>query len=356
VRIQEPEFRRVIRTGLLSPWRYHGRSNRTSEAMRGDRTITNALTVDVEDYFHIHAFSSAMKYSDWDDCECFVEESTGRVMDILDEYAAKATFFVLGWVAERYPGLVKEISCRGHEVACHGYAHQRIFDQTRKQFEQDLARAKGNLEELIGTEVIGYRAPTYSIGPDTLWALGCLRRKGFLYDSSIFPIKHDYYGFPQAPRFPFLLDRPEGPKLLDQIVNPKYISLNGKTSACPNSGVPGELEYSFGALQDRGLVEWPLSTVRLLGRNVPCAGGGYFRIYPYALTRWLIRSLNMAGRPVIFYIHPWEFNLELPRVNNLTLRQQFRTYHNLDKTEARFRRLLTDFCFSSVRDLLGLHK
>jgi polysaccharide deacetylase family protein (PEP-CTERM system associated) len=265
---------------------------------------------------------------------------------------------VLGWIAERYSSLVREIVHRGHEVACHGYKHALITSQTQDEFRLDIRRGKTILEDLAGTEVIGYRAPTYSITPETLWALGCLQEEGFLYDSSIFPINHDYYGFHQAPRYPFLLERPQQGQLMRQMKQPRYIPLDGGRPEHQDSSRAGDF---LGVMLEKGktpqddlLIEWPLSTIKLLGRNVPCAGGGYFRLFPYRVTRLFMQSLNNSGNPVIFYIHPWEFNPSLPRVNNISFLRRFRTYLNLSKTEDRFKRLLADFRFAPVRDILRI--
>jgi polysaccharide deacetylase family protein (PEP-CTERM system associated) len=320
--------------------------------------ITNALTIDVEDYFHVHALSSAIKSCDWDSFECFVEESTMRLLSILEEYGTRATFFVLGWVAERYPFIVTEVIRKGHEVASHGYQHTLMNKQSKEEFRSEVRRSKMLLEELTGEKIIGFRAPCFSVRPSTLWALGILRKEGFLYDSSIFPIKHDYYGFPDAPRFPFLFKQPRKGPLVEQMIKPIYISLDGNfSSSCSydsSNRIGNSLQELRSFLKDGSLIEWPLSTIRLFGRNIPCAGGGYFRLFPYYFTRKFIRSLNMAGEPVMFYIHPWEFCSHLPRVANITPMQQFRTYFNLDKTENRFRRLLQDFHFSPIRDILNL--
>jgi polysaccharide deacetylase family protein (PEP-CTERM system associated) len=320
--------------------------------------ITNALTVDVEDYFHAHALSSAIKSCDWDSCECFVEESTMRLLSILDEYGTKASFFVLGWVAERYPFIVKEIIRRGHEVASHGYQHTLMNKQGKEEFRSEIRRSRILLEELAGERIIGFRAPCFSIRSSNLWALGILRKEGFLYDSSIFPIKHDYYGFPDAPRFPFLLEQQIKGQLAAQTIKPIYISLDGNlSSSCSyvSSNETGKsLQELWSFLKDGAVIEWPLSTIRLFGRNIPFSGGGYFRLFPYFFIRKFIRSLNMAGKPVIFYIHPWELCSNLPQIANITPMQRFRTYFNLDKTESRFRRLLQDFHFSSIRDILNL--
>jgi len=342
--------------------------------------VVNALTIDIEDYFQIHAFSDVICVEDWDSCEPTVEKNTHRLLDLLDsiespkvssaeiqqddrdhentyhslpaascplpaEPCARATFFVLGWVAERYPSLVKEIQARGHEVACHGYAHQCIFNQTEEEFREDVRKAKGILEDLIGTQVIGYRAPTCSITRDTLWALPILYELGFRYDSSIFPIKHDFYGFPEAPRFPFYIDFSDG-DLPSQFQNPKYLHEMEHTTdslkPCALSREPAS-----------GLVEFPLSTISILGRNLPCSGGGYFRLFPYWYTRRGFKRLNSNGaQPVVFYIHPWELDPDIPVIERASWLSKFRTYRNLNETESRFKRLLEEFQFAPLASIL----
>lgn len=319
--------------------------------------IVNALTIDVEDYFQVHAFSSVIRKEDWDSFEPTVEKNTYRILDLLDACSPtrnsqlypveceaystgvascnpiKATFFILGWIAERYPALVKEIHARGHEVACHGYAHKCIFDQTRDEFAEDVKRAKGILEDLIGDVIIGYRAPTYSITKETLWALEILLELGFRYDSSIFPIKHDVYGFPEAPRFPCV------------------IILNGNN------------RFHFKMLNDdkyndgRWITEFTMATIRALGQNLPVAGGGYFRLFPYCVTRGFLTRINSKeAKPFVFCIHPWELDPNLPKIKGVGMLSKFRSYVNLHKTERRFRRLLSDFCFAPLSDLFMGHE
>jgi polysaccharide deacetylase family protein (PEP-CTERM system associated) len=264
-------------------------------------------------------------------------------------YQPRATFFVLGWIAERYPALVKEIQARGHEVACHGYSHQCIFNQTEEEFREDVRKAKGILEDLIGTQVIGYRAPTCSITRDTLWALPILYELGFRYDSSIFPIKHDFYGFPEAPRFPFYIDFSDG-DLPSQFQNPKYLHEMEHTTdslkPCALSREPAS-----------GLIEFPLSTISILGHNLPCSGGGYFRLFPYWYTRRGFKRLNSNGaQPVVFYIHPWELDPDIPVIERASWLSKFRTYRNLNETESRFKRLLEEFQFAPLVSLLRAHR
>jgi polysaccharide deacetylase family protein (PEP-CTERM system associated) len=275
--------------------------------------MLNALTIDVEDYYHVAAFASVIQRRDWDKYEGRVERNVNRLMDILDEYRTRATFFILGWVAERHPQLSRAIQKRGHEVASHGYAHQCIYTQTPEQFREETRRSKQLLEDAIGRPILGYRAASYSITQQSLWALAILQEEGFVYDSSIFPIHHDRYGIPGYSRFCHVVDgRPEV-----------------------------------------GLVEFPPSTVRLGGVNIPIAGGGYFRIYPYAFTRWGIRHLNTTEhQPVVVYLHPWEIDPEQPRIPAKAF-SRFRQYFNLAQTEPRLIRLLQDFTFGPMASVLS---
>ncbi|NGX17080.1 XrtA system polysaccharide deacetylase [Wenzhouxiangella sp. XN24] len=267
------------------------------------RTIVNAMSVDVEDYFHVAALSEAIARDDWESMNSRVDASTRRLLDVFDAADTKATFFTLGWVAERHPELVREIERRGHEVACHGYSHQLVYQQTPAEFREETLRSKQLLEDITGAAVIGYRAASYSITAKSRWALDILVEAGFAYDSSIFPVRHDLYGMPGAQRFPHVLETDAG----------------------------------------ASIVEFPPSTARVLGQNVPAAGGGYFRLYPYSLSRWLIRRINQDERqPTVFYLHPWEVDPDQPRVN-ASWRSRFRHYNNLDRCEERLRRLLNDF-------------
>lgn len=262
--------------------------------------IVNALTIDVEDYFQVSALAPHFPRAEWDRVPCRVERNVERILALLHDHRVHATFFTLGWVAERYPQLVRRIAAEGHEVASHGYAHERASAQTPDTFLADIVLAKAVLEDVSGCAVRGYRAPSFSIGGDNPWAHDCIAEAGYGYSSSIYPVKHDHYGVPDAPRFPYRLDN--------------------------------------------GLMEIPITTMRWLGRNWPAGGGGYFRLLPYRLSRWQIAKVNHAdGRPAVFYFHPWEVDPEQPRVSAATARTRFRHYVNLARTERRLRRLLQDF-------------
>jgi polysaccharide deacetylase family protein (PEP-CTERM system associated) len=262
--------------------------------------IANALTIDVEDYFQVSAFAPHIARSDWEARECRVERNVERILEMLAGHRTQATFFTLGWVAERYPQLVRSIVDGGHELASHGYGHQRASDMTPAEFSADIERAKGILEAVSGRAVVGYRAPSFSIGADNLWALDCIARAGYRYSSSIYPIRHDHYGMPDAPRF----------------------------------------AHRTGS----GLIEVPITTLRLLNRNLPSSGGGYFRLLPYALSRWMLRRVNAEdGESAIFYFHPWEIDVGQPRIAGIGAKTRFRHYVNIGRMEARLRRLLGDF-------------
>lgn len=274
--------------------------------------MINALTIDVEDYYHVGAFESVIPFEDWESYESRVEKNTYRILDILDEYKTAATFFVLGWIAEKHPQLVKTIFERGHEIASHGYSHQRIYNQDKEKFREETRRSKHNLEDIVGHRVIGYRAASYSITADSLWALDILAEEGFIYDSSIFPIHHDRYGIPNGKRFPYVHNFPDG----------------------------------------RNVMEFPLSTVSIFGRNVPVAGGGYLRLLPYPFIRWGVKHINeRENAPAIIYLHPWEIDPGQPRINCGRL-SKFRHYTNLHRTETRFKQLLCDFRFDTLRSLM----
>jgi len=278
-----------------------------------DKTPLNAMTVDVEDYFHVAALAKSIDRSQWNDMEYRVDANTRRLLDLFDARSIKATFFVLGWVARKSPHLVREISQRGHEVASHGMSHKLVFNQTPDEFRTETIDAKALLEDIIGTRVRGYRASTYSITKRSLWALDILHDAGFDYDSSIFPITHDTYGIPDAAVEPSLIRTPNG----------------------------------------KSLVEFPMSTAPMFGFKLPVSGGGYFRLLPYWLTRSGLRKLNhQLGRPFIFYLHPWEIDPEQPRVRASAL-SQFRHYTNLDACEDRLKRLIDDFPFTTVVDVLS---
>ena len=274
--------------------------------------IRNAMSVDVEDYFHVSVFDGIVPRATWGSMESRVCANTQRLLDIFDEFGVKSTFFILGWVAERFPDLVRAIAAGGHEVASHGYAHRLVYDQTRTAFREDVHRAKAVLEDAAGTAVDGFRAPSYSITPVSLWALDVLIEEGYRYDASIFPIKHDRYGIPVSARHPYPIERPMGT-----------------------------------------VMEVPGSTVRVGPLNLPVAGGGYFRILPYWWTHWGIARMNgTERRPAVFYLHPWEIDAAQPRLS-AGLLGRFRHYRNLDKTETRLRELLRDFSFGPVKSLLA---
>ena len=274
--------------------------------------IVNALTIDVEDYYHVTGFESVIQRAHWDSYESRVERNTHRLLDLLDAHHTRATFFVLGWVAERHPQLVRTIHVRGHEVASHGYAHQRIYTQSPDQFRQETQRSLGLLEDVIGEHIHGYRAASYSITRESLWALDILGEEGLTYDSSIFPIHHDRYGIPGYPRFCHVL----------------------------NSHGGGHL------------IEFPISTIRLAGVNFPIAGGGYFRLFPYALISWGLRAINNRERqPALIYLHPWEIDPDQPLIQAGAV-ARFRQYVNLHKTETRLSRLLQDFNFGTLLEVL----
>ena len=261
--------------------------------------IANALTIDVEDYFQVSAFSPYIDRLEWNSRDCRVERNVCRILQLLDDAGTKATFFTLGWIAERYPQLVREIVANGHELASHGHAHLRASEQTEAGFYADIQLAKIVLEDVAGHEVKGYRAPSFSIGRDNLWAFDCLERAGYRYSSSIYPIRHDHYGMPDAPRF----------------------------------------AHAVG-----GLLEIPVTTVRSLRRNWPASGGGYFRLLPYGVSRWLLKRVNEVDRQAaVFYFHPWEIDPDQPRVAGIDARTRFRHYLNLHRMEARLRRLVRDF-------------
>jgi len=264
--------------------------------------ISNAMTIDVEDYFQVSAFAPHIPRTQWESLPCRVERNIDCALALLDAGQAHATFFTLGWIAERYPAMVRRIVDNGHELASHGYGHRRVSEQNRDEFGEDIGRAKKLLEDISGSPVIGYRAPSFSIGADNLWALDVLQEAGYQYSSSIYPISHDHYGMPEAPRF---------------------------------------AHYPRG----RGSVlELPPTTVSLMGRNLPAAGGGYFRLLPYQASRWLMRRVNREdGEPCIFYFHPWELDPDQPRQHGISAKTRFRHYVNLNRMESRVQALLRDF-------------
>lgn len=275
-------------------------------------SIFNAMTVDVEDYYQVSAFSENISTSDWGKMETRVVRNTNRILQMFSDAGIKATFFTLGWVAEREPGLVRSIAEQGHEVACHGYSHQLIYNQKKSVFREETLRAKKLLEDQVQVEVLGYRAASYSITEQSRWAIDVLIEAGFKYDSSIFPVRHDRYGMPDAPKFP----------------------------------------YFQRADSAKSIAEFPLSTLNLLGYRLPIAGGGYFRLYPYLFSQLALASINkFQKKPFIFYLHPWEIDPEQPRINASVL-SKFRHYNNLDKCESRLKRLLEYFNFCTAKEVL----
>jgi polysaccharide deacetylase family protein (PEP-CTERM system associated) len=269
--------------------------------------IRNALTIDVEDYFQVSAFAPHIARDSWDHMPCRVERNVDAILEILDEHRAQATFFTLGWMAERYRDMVRSIVAQGHELASHGYAHQRATDQSPQEFYQDITRAKSLLEDVGGVAVQGYRAPSFSIGRTNLWAQSTLKKAGYRYSSSVYPIRHDHYGMPDAPRFAFY---PEGAD---------------------------------------GLLELPVTTVSLFNRNLPAGGGGYFRLLPYSVSRWCLKRVNTVDRqPCIFYFHPWEIDPGQPRQKNISVKTRFRHYVNLSSMERRIRALCKDFHWDRI--------
>lgn len=267
--------------------------------MRPTAAPCNALTIDVEDYFQVSAFAPHIPRTEWGIRECRVERNVDCILAMLDDHSTKATFFTLGWVAERYPNVVRRIIENGHEMASHGYGHERASDQTPESFFADVNVAKLILEDLSGHEVKGYRAPSFSIGEKNLWAFECLEKAGYKYSSSIYPIRHDHYGMPDAPRHAHAIGR---------------------------------------------LIEIPATTLRFLNRNWPASGGGYFRLIPYGLSRWMIKRINRVDQmPTVFYFHPWEVDVEQPRVQGISAKTRFRHYVNIHRMENRLRRLLADF-------------
>ncbi len=267
--------------------------------------MINALSVDVEDYFQVSAMAPYIARSDWDAIPCRVERNVDRLLALFQQNNAQATFFVLGWIAERYPAMVRRIAASGHEVASHGYAHLRATEQSPDDFLADIVRAKKILEDIAAVAVLGYRAPSFSVGKVNPWAFDSIARAGYRYSSSVYPVKHDHYGIPDAPRFPYR--------------------------------------------SREALVEIPITTVRVLGRNLPAGGGGYFRLAPYALSSWAIRRVNeREGRPAIFYLHPWEIDPEQPRVREAGLKTRFRHYLNLKRMESRLARLTSEFRWGRI--------
>ena len=275
--------------------------------------MLNALTIDVEDYFHVQAFADVISSAHWDEYPVRVERNTFRLLEILGRRNVKATFFILGWVADRCPALVRAIVDSGHEIGSHGYGHRMLTRGSQASFREGIIRAKSTIEDKTASRVTCFRAPSYSITSKTLWALEILAEFGFEYDSSIFPIRHDYYGIPDAPRFPHYWSLQSGARLL----------------------------------------EFPPSTVRILGINVPIAGGGYLRLLPYKVTAWAIRRLNQKeDQPAMVYLHPWEIDPDQPRLA-ASWRSRFRQYQNLQTTEKKLTCLLDDFSWAPMSKVLS---
>ncbi|MDP4532484.1 DUF3473 domain-containing protein [Marinobacter salarius] len=274
-------------------------------------TISNALTIDVEDYFQVAALAEAVDRKDWHDMEYRVEANTDRLLSVLGDHNTKATFFTLGWVAEKSPALVRRIHDAGHEVASHGYSHQLIYKQTPEVFREETRRSKAILEDIIGEPVTGYRAASYSITAQSRWALDILCEEGFTWDSSIFPVHHDRYGMPGTPRWPHRLKTDNGSEI----------------------------------------AEFPLSTLKLPGYTLPIAGGGYFRLFPYWFSQWGLGSINRMGKPFVFYLHPWEIDPGQPRLD-VKWFSRFRHYNNLEVSEQRLVNLLKRFRFTTMSDVL----
>lgn len=280
---------------------------------RAATEVVNAISVDVEDYYQVLNFQQGIDRSEWDGFESRVERNTETALQAFEDAGVRGTFFTLGCVAERHPGLVRAIAEAGHEVASHGWSHTPITALTPEAAADELARSKALLEDLGGAEVLGYRAPSFSVTEATRWALDALLDAGYRYDSSVFPVRHPDYGIPGSEKDIHRLETPSG----------------------------------------RVIVEFPMTIARFLGRPVPVAGGGYFRLLPYGVTRWGLRQVNRSGRPGVFYLHPWELDPDQPDLRNRTSRLgAFRHYTGLRKTEPRLRRLLKEFRFTTVRDVL----
>jgi len=273
----------------------------------GTESVRNALSIDVEDYFQVSAFERHIRRDDWQHIPCRVERNMERIFLALEQHEIRATFFTLGWIAERYPNMVRAIVDAGHELASHGYQHTRVTLQEREEFRQDIVRTKHLLEDIGGVEILGYRAASYSINQTNLWAHDELAQAGYRYSSSIYPIRHDLYGMPTAPRFVY---RP---------------------------------------LKGTDFLEVPITTMDVFGYRLPCGGGGYFRLFPYPMSRWALRRVNNGdGRSGVFYFHPWEIDPEQPRQQDLGLKTRFRHYCNLHRMENRLQRLFADFNWDSM--------
>ncbi|HEY6044506.1 MAG TPA: XrtA system polysaccharide deacetylase [Nitrosospira sp.] len=269
--------------------------------------IRNAMTIDVEDYFQVSAFAPYIARERWESMPCRVESNVDRILALLDDQRTKATFFTLGWIAERYPAMVNRIVADGHELASHGWGHHRVSDQKPHEFREDIIRSKTLLEDISGQAILGYRAPSFSIGRHNQWALDVLEEAGYRYSSSIYPIRHDHYGMPDAPRFAY---------------------------------------YPRGS---NGVLELPITTLRLFSQNIPAGGGGYFRLWPYPVSRWFLKRLNrLEQRSAIFYFHPWEIDHQQPRQEAISMKTRFRHYYNLHRMEDRIKALTCDFTWDRM--------
>jgi polysaccharide deacetylase family protein (PEP-CTERM system associated) len=275
---------------------------------RGRSAVLNALSIDVEDYYMVSAFEGHVRREEWGKFESRVERNTLRILDMLDESGARGTFFVVGWIAEFLPALVKEIHRRGHEIGCHGFYHQLVYNLSPEEFRQDLRRTRRAIEAAGAGPVIGFRAPSFSVVEKNLWALDILHKEGFKYDASVFPADHARGGISGAARYPHFIHE---------------------------------------------LAEFPMSTVRLFGKTVPFSGGGYFRLFPYRFIKFGMDQSVKAGKPTIVYLHPWEFDPHQPRLPAAGRFDRFKHYVNLDRTEPKFRRLLREYHFAPVRDVLA---
>jgi len=273
--------------------------------------IINALSIDIEDWFQVGAFETTIAREDWPSLAPRVERNTDAVLDMLDQANVKATFFALGWVAERHPETIRKIVAAGHELASHGYDHQRVFTMTPEAFRADLRKSRDLLEQTGAAAITGYRAPSFSIDARTPWAHAVLAEEGYAYSSSVAPVRHDHYGWPEAPRFAF---RP---------------------------------------LTDSALIELPVTTARAFGRTFPAGGGGFFRLFPYPLSRWAVRQVNAQGHPAILYFHPWEIDPDQPRVAGAPLRSRLRHYTNLSVMGGKLERLIGDFSWGRIDALIA---
>ncbi len=289
----------------------------TEEATVQNPSIQHAMTIDVEDYFQVSAFEKTLPREQWQEMPSRVEGNTRKLLEFYEQRNLRATFFVLGCVAAQFPHLVREIAAKGHEIACHGYSHRLIYEQERATFEQETKDSKALLEDLSGTAVLGYRAASYSITNRSLWALDTLAECGFEYDSSIFPIHHDRYGIVDAPREIHIAKSPAGAEI----------------------------------------IEFPLSTATFGRLRIPIAGGGYFRLYPFALTRALWRrAISETNQPQVFYLHPWEIDPDQPRMPGISLTTRFRHYLNLARCESRLSALSDEFNFGTMADIIAQYR